>query len=95
MYQMLIPFANNGHLTPEQINFDRALSQCRVRVENAFGRAKGKWGRLKMLHVRNEEIATDHIVASFVLHNFTVLNGEHQLPVRAQIQRNGPFFLWN
>lgn len=73
---MLIPFANNGHLTQEQLDFNRALSQCRVRVENAFGRAKGKWRRIKMLHVRNEAVAVDHITASFMLHNFLILNGE-------------------
>ncbi|KAK3928636.1 Protein ANTAGONIST OF LIKE HETEROCHROMATIN PROTEIN 1 [Frankliniella fusca] len=73
---MLIPFANNGHLTQEQLNFNRSLSQCRVRVENAYGRAKGKWRRIKMLHVSNEEIAVDHVTASFVLHNFTILQGE-------------------
>ncbi|KAK3925307.1 Protein ANTAGONIST OF LIKE HETEROCHROMATIN PROTEIN 1 [Frankliniella fusca] len=76
---MLISFANNGHLTPAQIEFNRRLSQCRVRVENAFGRAKGKWRRLKMLPARNRDIIVDHIVSSFVLHNFTVLNGEQLL----------------
>jgi len=86
LLQMLIPFVNNGHLTPAQTNYNRTLSQCRVRVENGFGRAKGKWRRIKMLHVRNEEIAVDHIVASFVLHNFTVLNGEPLLPVSFWIQ---------
>ncbi|KAJ1518861.1 hypothetical protein ONE63_011525 [Megalurothrips usitatus] len=50
---LLTPFANNGHLTAEQLNFNRRLSQCRVRVENAFARAKGKWRRLKYIYARN------------------------------------------
>lgn len=29
-----------------------------------------------MLHVRNEAVAVDHITASFMLHNFLILNGE-------------------
>ncbi|KAK3916274.1 Protein ANTAGONIST OF LIKE HETEROCHROMATIN PROTEIN 1 [Frankliniella fusca] len=82
---MMIPFANNGHLTQEQLLFNRALSQCRVRVENGFGLAKGKWRRMKMIHVRNEEIAVDHITASFMLHNFIIMNGEQ---LSALIYRN-------
>lgn len=76
---MMIPFRNNGHLTGEQLRFNKRLSQCRVRVENAFARAKGKWRRLKFLHARNQDIVTDHIVACFVLHNFLILNGEPML----------------
>lgn len=73
---MMIPFKNNGHLTQEQRNFNRRLSQARVRVENAFGRAKEKWRRLKFIHVRNQAHLIDHVTASFVLHNFLILNGE-------------------
>lgn len=76
---MMIPFPNNGHLNAEQRNFNRRLSQSRVRVENAFGRAKGKWRRLKFLHARNQAIVVDHITASFVLHNFIILGGEDML----------------
>lgn len=77
----MIPFANNGHLTDQQLNFNRTLSQCRVRVENAFARAKGKWRRIKCMHVRNQEVAVDHITASFVLHNFTILHGQQLIDV--------------
>lgn len=76
---MLIPFPNDGHLTEAQRGFNRRLSQGRVRVENAFARAKGKWRRLKYLHARNQSIVLDYIVASFVVHNFVILNGEDLL----------------
>ncbi|KAK3929165.1 Protein ANTAGONIST OF LIKE HETEROCHROMATIN PROTEIN 1 [Frankliniella fusca] len=76
---MMIPFPNNGHLTEEQLNYNRRLSQCRVRVENSFGHAKGRWRRLKFLHARNRDIVVDHITASFVLHNFLVREGEPML----------------
>ncbi|KAE8745041.1 hypothetical protein FOCC_FOCC008353 [Frankliniella occidentalis] len=72
---MMIPFDNHGHLNHDQMNFNRRLSQARVRVENAFGRAKGKWRRLKFLHARNQAIVVDHITASFVIHNFIILGG--------------------
>ncbi|KAE8738765.1 hypothetical protein FOCC_FOCC015747 [Frankliniella occidentalis] len=73
---LMVPFRNNGHLTPVQLNYNRKLSQSRVRVENAFARAKGKWRRLKFMHARKQEVVVDHITASFVLHNFTILHGE-------------------
>lgn len=78
---MMTPFPHNGHLTAEQTAFNRRLAQGRVRVENGFGRAKGKWRRLKFLYARNQEFAVDYVVAAFVLHNFTILNGERMLDV--------------
>lgn len=79
--QLMIPFPNNGHLSDEQKRFNKKLSQSRVRVENSFARAKGKWRRLKHLHARNQAIVTDHIIASFVLHNFLIVNGEPMMEV--------------
>ncbi|KAK3920819.1 Protein ANTAGONIST OF LIKE HETEROCHROMATIN PROTEIN 1 [Frankliniella fusca] len=73
---LMVPFRNNGHLTAVQLNYNKKLSQSRMRVENAFARAKGKWRRLKFLHARKQEVVVDHITASFVLHNFTILHGE-------------------
>ncbi|XP_034232828.1 protein ANTAGONIST OF LIKE HETEROCHROMATIN PROTEIN 1-like [Thrips palmi] len=55
---MLVPFANDNRLTEQLLLFNRRLSQCRVRVENAFGRATGKWRRLKYLHARNPEFGS-------------------------------------
>lgn len=77
----MIPFENNGHLNDNQRNFNRRLSQCRVRVENAFGRSKGKWRRMKFLHARNQANVVDHITVSFVLHNFILRHGERMLEV--------------
>ncbi|KAK3919807.1 Protein ANTAGONIST OF LIKE HETEROCHROMATIN PROTEIN 1 [Frankliniella fusca] len=73
---MMKPFENNGHLNDRQLNFNRKLSQCRVRVENSFALAKGKWRRLKFLHARNPRNVVEHITASFVLHNMAISHGE-------------------
>lgn len=78
---MMIPFQNDGHLNPEQVNFNTLLSQCRVRVENSYALAKGKWRRLKFMHARRQDIVVDHISASFVLHNFIILHGEPMIDV--------------
>lgn len=79
--QMMIPFRNNGLLNENQQRYNRSLSQCRVRVEHSFGRAKGKWRRLKYLHARNQAYVIDYITGAFVLHNFVILNGEPMLQV--------------
>lgn len=83
--QMMVPFANNGHLTAAQLNFNRKLSQGRVRVENAYALAKGKWRRLKFMHVRRQDILVDHITACFVLHNFIILHGEPMIDVSGHL----------
>lgn len=73
---MMIPFPNNGRLNPLQRNYNKKLSQCRVRVENSYALAKGKWRRLKHIHAVRPDVVTDHIIASFVLHNFVILHGD-------------------
>lgn len=78
---MMTPHINNGHLTDLEKLFNHTLSQCRVKVENAFARAKGKWRRLKHLHARNRDNVVHHITASFMLHYFIILNGEPILEV--------------
>jgi len=84
--QMMVPFANNGQLTERQLNFNRRLSQCRVRVENSFAHAKGRWHRLKFLPSRRRDIVVDHITASFVLHNFLICQGEPMMDVSCYLQ---------
>ncbi|KAK3911740.1 Putative nuclease [Frankliniella fusca] len=88
---MMIPFVDNGHLTPAQSTFNSKLSQCRVKVENSYALVKGKWRRLKMLYARRPDVVTDHITASFVLHNFILLNGEpYEKGSEGRLDRNEP-----
>jgi len=47
-----------------------------VRIENCFAHKKGKWRRTKYLHALHQEIVVNHIVATAVLHNFVIFNGE-------------------
>lgn len=82
----MTPFPNTGYRTEAQMNFNRRLSQCRVRVENSYALAKGKWRRLKQLYVRRPDVAMDHVTASFVLHNFVILNGEPLIQVSVMVQ---------
>ena len=45
-------------------------------MEHCFGKAFGQWRRMKFMYSLNIELAVDHIVSCFVLHNFMILNGE-------------------
>lgn len=73
---MMAPFPRHAHMPDLQRNFNKRLSQCRVRVENAFACEKQKWRRTKHLHARIPRNVVQHITASFVLHNFIILEGE-------------------
>ncbi|XP_052128667.1 putative nuclease HARBI1 [Frankliniella occidentalis] len=72
--RVLVPFVNNGHLTVRQRNYNRKLSQVRVRVEHTFGRIDSLWRRMTYLPNTNIDYAVDHIAASIVLHNFNIIH---------------------
>lgn len=68
---LMVPFKDNGHLTARQHHYNTVLSSCRSKIEQAFGRLKGKWRRLKYLDMDIENIP--HVItAACVLHNYTL-----------------------
>ncbi|KAK3925265.1 Protein ANTAGONIST OF LIKE HETEROCHROMATIN PROTEIN 1 [Frankliniella fusca] len=73
--KVLIPYTNNGHLSQRQRTHNFLLSACRSKVENSFALLRAKNRRLKKLPMRNPFLVSDHIMASFVLHNFIILGG--------------------
>ncbi|XP_070188164.1 putative nuclease HARBI1 [Littorina saxatilis] len=46
---LLVPFRDNGHLSPVERNYNNLHSSTRVQVERAIGLLKGKFRRLKKL----------------------------------------------
>ncbi|KAE8737975.1 hypothetical protein FOCC_FOCC016558 [Frankliniella occidentalis] len=40
---LMVPFRNVGNLTPQQVEFNRRLSRCRMGIEHTFGKAFGQW----------------------------------------------------
>ena len=46
-------------------------------IERVFGLLKNRWPRLKMVDVHSLELLVHIIQASVVLHNFTVMEGDH------------------
>ncbi|KAK3914166.1 Protein ALP1-like [Frankliniella fusca] len=63
---LLSPYVNDGHLNQRQ----RYQINCRT------GLLKGKERRLHHLYMRNHRSVIHHIFASFVIHNFIILEGE-------------------
>lgn len=48
---LLTPFRNNGHLSPRQKLYNQKLSSKRVVIEQAFGRLRCRFRRLKFLNM--------------------------------------------
>ena len=67
---LLVPFRDNGHLTPEQKRYNFAHSSTRVDIERCFGLLKGKFRKLKFLDVNKVYLIPNIIVTCCVLHNF-------------------------
>lgn len=82
---IVIPFRNNGALTPRQIEFNYRLSSRRVCIEHAFGILKGRFRRLsKRVHLFEHAFLVDVIMGCCVLHNICLDGGddgeEYMLP---------------
>ncbi|KAK3912531.1 Protein ANTAGONIST OF LIKE HETEROCHROMATIN PROTEIN 1 [Frankliniella fusca] len=74
--KVIIPYRDNGALTPRQRIHNYYHARCRSIIERAFGLLKGKWRRLKLLQSYCVEYVVDHITSCAVLHNFIILEGD-------------------
>jgi len=70
---LIVPFRDNGHLSPSQTRFNTVHSTARSVVERAFGLLKGKFRRLKGLDVTRTDLAPVIIDAACVLHNICLM----------------------
>lgn len=70
---LLVPFKNNGHLTPEQKNFNFRLSSSRTCIERSFARLTGKERRiLDRLPMLRTELIPRFIIALCTIHNLNL-----------------------
>ena len=73
---LMKPFKQTPTLTESQLRFNRALSQARVVIEQAFGILKGRWRCLyKPLEEKTSRVPTT-IMACCVLHNICIDVGD-------------------
>lgn len=69
---LMVPFKDNGHLRRTEKKFNKSLSSTRVVIEQAYGRLKGIWRRLKYLNISNLENFKYIITYACILHNIGV-----------------------
>lgn len=72
---IMVPFKDNGHLSLRQKRFNQILSSTRVVIEQAFGRLKGLWRRLKFLDIKNLKYFKYIVITSCILHNVCIREG--------------------
>ncbi len=75
--KVMTPYRDNGHMTPQQINYNYCLSRARSIVERAFGLLKGRWRcLLDNFAVRHLGWASRYILAICVLHNICIMQDD-------------------
>lgn len=73
MSWLIPPFRNNGHLTPQQIEFNYLHSSTRMAVEKAFGLLKSRFRRVKFFtEYRDIAFISEVVTAACILHNYCI-----------------------
>ena len=67
------PFRNYPNLTAQQRLFNRRITSMRQTVERAIGHLKGRFRRLKQVHLYNVRAISKVIHAGCILHNLCIL----------------------
>lgn len=70
---LIVPYRDNGSLTPEQTAFNQRHTSARVVIEKAFNLLKCKFRRLKYLDMKVMDKIPQVICAACALHNFILL----------------------
>ncbi|XP_018373892.1 PREDICTED: LOW QUALITY PROTEIN: putative nuclease HARBI1 [Trachymyrmex cornetzi] len=70
---LVLPFRDNGHLTPQQKEFNFLHSSTCMVVKCAFGYLKGRFRRIKFFNeYRQISFITNTIVCACILHNYCI-----------------------
>ena len=80
---VLTPYQDNGHLSPEETNFNKKLCSTRIYVECSIGLLKMRWRRiLEFCHINTTEIIPFYITACCILHNICLKrDDEFEYPI--------------
>ncbi|CAF4891055.1 unnamed protein product [Pieris macdunnoughi] len=92
MLNVLTPFKDNGHLSPQQIRYNVKHASIRSIIERAFGLLKGKFRRLRYLDVKSVDMGIVVISAACTLHNFLLSRGDANIgdftELEAEVEEN-------
>ncbi|XP_036139699.1 protein ANTAGONIST OF LIKE HETEROCHROMATIN PROTEIN 1-like [Monomorium pharaonis] len=70
---LVSPYKDNGHLSPQQVEFNYMISSTRISVERAFGQLKGRFRRIKFFNeYRTLPFIINTVVAACILHNYCI-----------------------
>ncbi|XP_066595398.1 uncharacterized protein [Prorops nasuta] len=91
---VMVPYKDNGHLSPQETHFNHVLSRSRIIVERAIGLLKGRWRfLLDKLPMRRTDLIPFYIIACTVLHNVCLLRGDeisYPILVMDDVEDQGP-----
>jgi len=73
---LMVPYRDNGKLTPVQKNFNYVHSATRCVVERAFALLKGRFRRLKYLDMKHVEDMVQVIMTCCIFHNICLQNDD-------------------
>lgn len=74
---VMVPFRDDGHLTIEQIHFNKVLSRTRMIVERSIGLLKLRWRcLLNKLDMRRTDLIPYYVLACCILHNICLKEGD-------------------
>ncbi|XP_047518829.1 putative nuclease HARBI1 isoform X2 [Pieris napi] len=92
MLNVLTPFKDNGHLSPQQIRYNVKHASIRSIIERAFGLLKGKFRRLRYLDVKSVDMGIVVISVACTLHNFLLSRGDANIgdftELEAEVEEN-------
>lgn len=80
---VIVPYRDDGHLTVEQVYFNRVLSGQRSVVERSIGLYKYRWrSLLDKLPMRRTDLIPYYILCACILHNICLkLHDEFVFPI--------------
>lgn len=73
---LLTPYKDYGNLTEGERIFNKKFCATRVKIENAFGKLKGRFRQLMRLDFHNVEIMAKFIMACCAMHNLCIDNND-------------------
>ncbi|XP_029968422.1 protein ANTAGONIST OF LIKE HETEROCHROMATIN PROTEIN 1-like [Salarias fasciatus] len=76
---LMKPYQEGPGVTPDQLNFNSKLSSCRMAVERAYGRLKGRFRCLLKLNETHITFISQIVSACCVLHNFCEVHNEEYM----------------
>jgi DDE superfamily endonuclease len=73
---LVVPYKENGRLTPSHKKFNNIVSKTRVKIEQAFGLLKGRFRRLKFLDIRDMKELNETVLMCCIFHNLSLCESD-------------------